>query len=202
MKTVLSIVTALLFVVSTSVLADDDNGYDDYDDEPESSITIINEGGEGGQGGEGGYAQGGEGGYAEGGNAEATAGVEGSGNGTAAINLHIGGDKIRPRSSAPDLTSGPNCTGSASGGVGGVLSVGGTKETAGCAAWRNVREMAKTEDRFGWTDNSYNAVLCGYGKMKVALAWAEVDCKAVLAGPQKLKDQRLQEADESTWDAS
>ena len=135
----------------------------------------------------------------EGGDAEATAGVEGSGNGTAAVNFHIGGDKIRPRSSAPGLTSGPNCTGSTSVGLGGVISAGGTKEGAGCAAWRNVKEMSNTEKHFAWTENSYNAVMCGYSKMNVAMAWAGVDCKAVLAGPQKLKDQRRQEADEVAW---
>ena len=182
MKTVLSIVTALMFTLlfSMGAFAGHQHPADHPEHPPVADTTVDVESGGG----------------------DATAGIEGSGIATAGVNLHIGGDKIRPRSSAPDLTSGPNCTGSASGGVGGVISVGGTKEGVGCAAWRNVREMKKTEGQFGWTKNSYNAVMCGYGKMKVAMAWAKVDCKAVLAGPKVLRDQRQQEADESTWDAS
>ena len=209
-------VALIAMVFSVGVMAEYDNGYDEGEG---TTININAYGGKGGNakayGGKA-YAEGGDA-YAEGGGVyssgnsynemlqldfqhqgQANYGL-GSGNAT---EVNIQGDKVtyeraRPPAIAPDLTA-DGCTGSKTLALGGVLSGGSTNETVGCATWRNVKQM-RASSEVDWTDNSYNAVLCDYGKMKLAMQWAGVDCKAVLAGPKFVQAQVAQEQDESTW---
>ena len=206
-------VAVFALVFSMGAMAEYDNG---YDDEPENGGTTINVNAYGGEGGEA-YAEGGSAeAYAEGGSVyssnemfsldfqhqgQANYGL-GTGNTT---EVRVEGDKVtyeraRPPAISPDLTA-DGCTGSKTLALGGVLSGGSTNETVGCATWRNVKQMRATPE-VAWTANSYNAVLCGYGKMKPAMEWAGVDCKAVLAGPKFVQAQVAQEDDESTWAVS
>lgn len=123
--------------------------------------------------------------YAGGGSARAYGGKSNAYGYTGGNKLTVEGDSIiyerghrnRVGATAPDLTAG-DCIGSSSVGLPG-LSVGGTREPDGCAAWRDAFYAKKV----GMSDRVAYGLLCQYKNFRRVAHLDGIDCKALLKRP-------------------